>query len=446
MPSSIPAGFRALPLSINQLTLSVVLKCGQSFRWVAFPLVPLDSPATDPEDVPTHEYRFCLKDRVICLQQSPNTLFYRSVLAAHADVNEAGSTSPSSLSERRDAETLVFIRDYFQLDTDLLKLYEEWSDNDTVFRNLKGRFSGIRMLRQDPWECLVSFICSSNNNISRISKMVQNLCTHFSLPIVTLDDPAVPGASTSSSPYHAFPPPSALASPAVSSKLRTLGFGYRANFIQKTAAMLLEAHGSDEAVFEFLSSLRSIDTDSARAELLKLMGVGRKVADCVLLMSLDKREVVPVDTHVLQIATKHYGMRGSSTGKTPMTPKLYDDVNARLTSIWGRYAGWAHLILFTADLKAFATHGYSTPPPSMSPSKSSRTSRAATPATSPTKKRKRPQIVRNGVELKLEEIETESVIKMEEILLDGGGLAERVKRRRRATVSSNLKVETSVEC
>lgn len=122
--------------------------------------------------------------------------------------------------------------------------------------------------------------------------MVQNLCTHFSPALLSLPDPL--SSSSSSSPelpvpeYHPFPPPSALASPSVSSKLRTLGFGYRADFIQKTAAMLIESHGSDDAVFSFLEGLRSTDAESARIELLKLMGVGRKVADCILLMSLDK--------------------------------------------------------------------------------------------------------------------------------------------------------------
>jgi N-glycosylase/DNA lyase len=91
------------------------------------------------------------------------------------------------------------------------------------------------------------------------------------------------------------------------------------------------------------------------------MGVGRKVADCVLLMSLDKvlpifkdiigrlivlqREVVPVDTHVHQIAHKHYGVRmasGGKAGKVVMTPKLYDEVSTKLADVWGEYAGWAH--------------------------------------------------------------------------------------------------------
>jgi N-glycosylase/DNA lyase len=68
-------------------------------------------------------------------------------------------------------------------------------------------------------------------------------------------------------------------------------------------------------------------------------------ADCVLLMSMDKAEVIPVDTHVQQIAVKHYGLRkGVSGGKVTMTPQLYTEVADRLAAIWGTYAGWAHSV------------------------------------------------------------------------------------------------------
>lgn len=143
---SVPAGFRALPLPIVQLSLAAVLKCGQSFRWSIFSLSPSQVPVD--ESTPTHEYRFCLRDRVVCLRQNHQTLFYRSVF----------SEPPASPTQEalKDAETLTWLRDYFQLDIDLSELYEEWSNRDPVFNKLRSRFSGIRMLRQDPWENLVS--------------------------------------------------------------------------------------------------------------------------------------------------------------------------------------------------------------------------------------------------------------------------------------------------
>lgn len=141
-----PAGFRSLPLPIAELCLSAVLKCGQSFRWSAHPLLAAGSPTSF--DVPIYEYRFCMKDRVLCLRQSFDTLFYRTAFAQWVhEVNE----------EARYTETLDFIHDYFQLDVNLSELYEDWSKRDTIFSGLRSRFAGIRILRQDPWECLIAY-------------------------------------------------------------------------------------------------------------------------------------------------------------------------------------------------------------------------------------------------------------------------------------------------
>lgn len=154
MSVTIPAGFRALALSQSQLSLAAVLKCGQSFRWSAYPLPSTStkdaSSNLDTTGTPTYEYRLCLKDRVLCLRQSPEMLFYKSLWPKchmlETETHEGGE----------DLENLAFIRDYFQLDVDLVKLYDSWSSCDPVFNGFRGRFFGIRMLRQDPWECLMS--------------------------------------------------------------------------------------------------------------------------------------------------------------------------------------------------------------------------------------------------------------------------------------------------
>lgn len=144
MPIVAPAGFKTLPLPIAQLSLAAVLKCGQSFRWNIFPLhMPGHVPV---QDDPTHEYRLCLRDRVVCLRQSRDALFYRSVF-------------PPAISRdqgQQEVETLSWIRDYFQLDIDLVDLYCQWSAADPVFNRIQDRFEGIRMLRQDPFENLIS--------------------------------------------------------------------------------------------------------------------------------------------------------------------------------------------------------------------------------------------------------------------------------------------------
>ena len=148
MTIPVPTGFRALPLPLAQLSLAAVLQCGQSFRWNVFALPSSKETSEVPQ--PQFEYRFCLRDRVVCLQQSADTLFYRATFPTPA---------PSPLEEaKRETETLTWLQDYFQLDVDLLKLYEEWGNADPVFKRLKGRFEGIRMLRQDPFECLLSCV------------------------------------------------------------------------------------------------------------------------------------------------------------------------------------------------------------------------------------------------------------------------------------------------
>jgi N-glycosylase/DNA lyase len=138
------------------------------------------------------------------------------------------------------------------------------------------------MLRQDPWENLVSFICSSNNNISRIGQMVDKLCINYGKHLGKLGEVE----------YYDFPPPSALTVAGVEAKLRELGFGYRAKYISNTAKIVV-----DERPKGWLDGLRKVEYKEAHAALLELSGVGPKVADCVCLMSLDKMEAVPVDTH-----------------------------------------------------------------------------------------------------------------------------------------------------
>lgn len=139
--------------------------------------------------------------------------------------------------------------------------------------------------------------------------MVKGLCQHYSPALVSLPPPS--GSTSVEEPYHPFPPPSALAAPEVSAQLRALGFGYRADFIQRTAAMLVETHGVTrspktrmEPSEEWLMTLRTLSTTEARVELLKFVGVGRKVADCILLMSLDKVGYTPLisQRHILTLS------------------------------------------------------------------------------------------------------------------------------------------------
>lgn len=141
--------FRKIPLPPSQISLAAVLQCGQSFRWSVFPLASQGGQGeTAQSGQPSHEYRLCLRDRVICLRQSQEALLWDAVFP----------NAPKSPEDtvKRDAETLEWINDYFQLDVDLKELYRGWSNRDPIFHGLQERFSGIRILRQDPWENLIS--------------------------------------------------------------------------------------------------------------------------------------------------------------------------------------------------------------------------------------------------------------------------------------------------
>lgn len=145
--------FRSIPLPSAQLSLASVLKCGQSFRWSVLTPVHSKTPI---------EFRLCLKDRVVCLRQSSDNLFYRSVFP---------DPQPSLHDYAdREAETLKWLIDYFQLDINLVALYTLWAVRDPVFAKVQERFEGIRILRQDPWESLVSSVLSLRPCASLVHK------------------------------------------------------------------------------------------------------------------------------------------------------------------------------------------------------------------------------------------------------------------------------------
>ncbi|KAI9372933.1 DNA glycosylase [Aspergillus egyptiacus] len=335
--------WRKLPISLSELCINTTLRCGQSFRWHKLP--------------DNDEWRCVLYGRLLSLKQDPSHLYYRTYLSPI-------STSAITTTNVADEDTtLAIIKHYFNLSSKLTSLYAQWSSSDPNFRKKAPQFTGIRILRQDAWEALVSFICSSNNNIVRIGQMVEKLCVNYGSYVATVDGRA----------YHDFPSPAQLAADGdVEARLRSLGFGYRAKYIYQTA--LIIAKEKDEG---WLNSLRnpeapafgSASTDVARESeemppegrvgyreahenLLQLQGVGPKVADCVCLMGLGWGESVPVDTHVWQIAQRDYKL-GKGSHKS-LTKATYDAVGNHFRKLWGKEAGWAHSVLFTADLKTFS--------------------------------------------------------------------------------------------
>ncbi|CAH2052398.1 unnamed protein product, partial [Iphiclides podalirius] len=186
------------------------------------------------------------------------------------------------------------------------------------------------------YQVLGTLESNQNNHISRISSMVEKLCTFYGEKICEHD-----GVK-----YYSFPEVEMLAIPQVESKLRDLGFGYRAKFIQKSAAQIVEWGG-----ITWFDSLQEMKYKDARQELMKLCGIGPKVADCICLMSLNHLEALPVDTHVYQIAAQNY--LPHLKGKKNVTDKIYAEIGDHFRNLYGELAGWAHTVLFCADLKKF---------------------------------------------------------------------------------------------
>ncbi|EGW30013.1 uncharacterized protein SPAPADRAFT_63635 [Spathaspora passalidarum NRRL Y-27907] len=300
-----------IPIIQTELNLSKVLRCGQTFRWKNI----------------NHEWSFTTQDRIILLKQDDQFIHY-----SHIMKHDTNGTS---------SQTLDFLHDYFSLDLKLADLYTSWKTSHKKYE--KGispfdAFQGIRIIRQDPWECLISFICSSNNNVKRISKMCDSLCSEFGTYINEYNDYK----------YYSFPTAETLAQPDVEAKLRDLGFGYRAKYIHQTA-MKFTSPDFPEITIENLNSLRSKDYTEAHEFLLQLTGVGPKVADCICLMSLDKHDIVPIDTHVYQIAVRDFKYKGKKELKT-MNKEVYHQIRTFFKEIFGDYAGWAQSVLFAADL------------------------------------------------------------------------------------------------
>jgi N-glycosylase/DNA lyase len=225
-----------------------------------------------------------------------------------------------------------FVKNYFGLDDDLLKIFAQIRKDKHTIQAIEA-FKGLRILRQDPWECLISYICATYKNIQAIKQMLLNLSKKFG------DKICFDGYD-----FYTFPTPQMLVKATVE-ELAKCGLGYRAKYVSETAKMVYEND------FEF-ESLRSLSSKKAREELLNFSGVGLKVADCVLLFSLGKLDAFPVDVWIKRVILKYYGsyfpnefMRKIS-GKKSLTSSEYEKVNLFGRRYFGDYAGYAQEYLY----------------------------------------------------------------------------------------------------
>lgn len=221
----------------------------------------------------------------------------------------------------------------------------------TYFRKLltenKRAFEGIRILKQQPVETIFSFICSANNNIPRISKMVEKLCELYGTKAeIKLD-------ANRTEVFYDFPTIKQLIGnlSGMETTLRNAGFGYRAASIAKTVQNFAVIH-VDGGMDSWLNMLKRCSYEEARNHLLHLPGIGPKVADCICLMALNKNHVVPIDRHLLALTVEIYKPKFLYNKKL-LTNRNGRQIGQFYTELFGDYAGWAHSILFSTRLKPF---------------------------------------------------------------------------------------------
>lgn len=198
--------------------------------------------------------------------------------------------------EQRDLDILFicekedfagFWSDYFDFDTDYGSFINS-IQGDQYLKNAANHGTGIRILRQDLWEMIITFIISQQNNIKRIRKCIVMLCEKY----------GEKKQDFQGKDYYDFPTVHAL-STASEEDLRNLNLGYRSKYIVKTTKSILE----DEVNLTNLSQLEYLE---AKQELMKLTGVGEKVAECICLFGLHHMDAFPVDTHIKQVFDSNY--------------------------------------------------------------------------------------------------------------------------------------------
>ena len=229
-----------------------IFECGQCFRW---------------NKISEDTYIGVVADRVIKVISKENEIIFNA---------------------SSDEKLENFIEDYFDLKTNYNDIKKQLSNIDEYLKISTNFGSGIRILKQDLWECIISFIISANNNIPRIKKIIDRISEKYGNKIVFEDKE-----------YYTFPTPEQL-SKATIQDLRALGLGFRDKRIYKTTQMIL----NKEVDIDKLKEIN--DSNYIKEELLKLDGVGEKVADCIMLFSLRRFDVFPIDVWVRRVMNDLY--------------------------------------------------------------------------------------------------------------------------------------------
>lgn len=265
--------------------LAASLESGQSFRWIREP-------------------------------EGSDGWFFGVVQGNLIKIRQTGRGAVEFHSSQPVALTQHLLHSYFRLDDDTESIYQEISRDATV-KALVRRYRGLRLLRQEPWECLAAYICSANNNIRQISRIVETLAESFGNPV------SLEGVTR-----YTFPTPERLAAAGLE-ELEGLRLGLR-----RGSSIYQAAREVAEGTLD-LYALSEMPYPAALERLLRCAGVGPKVANCVLLFSLDKPEAFPIDRWI----GRALGVQFDSDSELAEWAKLYQEE-------FGPYAGYAGQFLF----------------------------------------------------------------------------------------------------
>lgn len=238
--------------NINSFNLIDIFECGQCFRW-------------NKED--DESYTGVIANNVLNVKSIGNKIIFKGICKGNIQ---------------------DIVTKYFDLNRDYTKIKNKLSKIDSYMKNSIEYGEGIRILNQDLWETIISFIISANNNIPRIKGIIERLSENYGNEIIW-----------NGKKYYTFPTPEELRNVSVE-EYRKLGLGFRDIRVYETTKMILNKEVD-------LKKLFNEDTETVREELLKFSGVGPKVADCILLFSTLKRfEVFPIDVWVRRVMNDLY--------------------------------------------------------------------------------------------------------------------------------------------
>lgn len=232
-----------------------------------------------------------------------------------------GHTEFAAFPEDRSCDQRMF-----RLGDDARSIFGEIS-RDSFVRRLVRRYPGLRLMRQEPHQCLFSFVCASNTNIPMIRRMLYNMTRKFGRPV------RVDGME-----FFTFPSAADINRAGID-ELRACGLGYRAKAIKAATGVI----ATGQLNFDML---KSATYEDAKKELLQVYGVGNKIADCVLLFSLEKLDAFPIDVWIARALAGHYKWLHEKKFGDKITSRQYEQLSDSAREYFGRYAGYAQQYLY----------------------------------------------------------------------------------------------------